>query len=121
MARSYELVPLTGLSISWPLVEHLVEGVGYLLVVGVELAAPVIAAGLLANVILGFLGRTVPQMNIFIIGFPVRILLGFGVLLLMISLMAGVTDTLAARERHEMEALLHLMRPPLNCRERSGA
>jgi flagellar biosynthetic protein FliR len=113
MARSYEAVPLGGLTISWALVERLVDGVAFLFVVGVELSAPVIAAGLLANVVLGFLGRTVPQMNIFIIGFPVRILLGFGVLLLMISLMVGVTEMLAARGKTELTQVLRLMRPPV--------
>lgn len=113
MARSYEVVPVGGLSVTWPMVNRMIDGVGYLLVVGVELAAPVIAAGLLANVVLGFLGRTVPQMNIFIIGFPVRILLGFGVLLLMISLMAGVTEMLTARSKTELETILRLMKPPV--------
>jgi flagellar biosynthetic protein FliR len=112
MARSYDAVPLGGLTISWALVDRLVEGVGFLLVVGVELSAPVIAAGLLANVVLGFLGRTVPQMNIFIIGFPVRILLGFAVMLLMVSTMVGVAEMLAIRGRTELEAVLQLMRPP---------
>jgi flagellar biosynthetic protein FliR len=112
MARSYELVPVGGLTVSWPMVHRLVDGVGFLLVVGVELAAPVVAAGLLANVVLGFLGRTVPQMNIFIIGFPVRILLGFGVLLLMISVMLGVTEMLADRSRTELDCILRLMKPP---------
>jgi flagellar biosynthesis protein FliR len=113
MARSYEIVPLGGLTVTWPLVHRMIDGVGYLLVVAVELSAPVVAAGLLANVVLGFLGRTVPQMNIFIIGFPVRILLGFGVLLLMVSMMVGVTEMLAARGRVELEAVLRLMRPPV--------
>ncbi len=112
MAKSYQAVPVTGLTISWPLVDRMVRGVGYLLMVGVELSAPIIAAGLLANVVLGFLGRTVPQMNIFIIGFPVRILLGFGVLLLMVSLMAGVAEVLASRCENEVNAVLRLMRPP---------
>jgi flagellar biosynthetic protein FliR len=113
MARSYEVVPVAGLTISWPLVSRLVDGVGYLLAVGATLSAPVIAAGLLANVALGLLGRTVPQMNIFIIGFPVRILLGFGVLLLMISLTVGIAEAMIARERSELGAVIRLMSPPI--------
>jgi len=112
MIRSYEAVPVAGLTITWPLVDRLAAGVSYLLVVGMGVAAPAIAAGLIANLILGFLGRTVPQMNILIIGFPVRIMLGLSVLLLMSSLMLGITGVLVARGRTEMRAVLQLMRAP---------
>jgi flagellar biosynthetic protein FliR len=111
VARSYEVVPMRGLSISWPLVQRLASGVSHLLLVGVELAAPVVAASLLAHLILGFLGRTMPQMNIFVIGFPIQILLGFGVLLMMVSMMLGVAELLSSRSRSELDAVLHLMRP----------
>jgi flagellar biosynthesis protein FliR len=52
-----------------------------------------------------------PQMNIFVIGFPIQILLGFGVLLMMVSMMLGVAELLSSRSRSELDAVLHLMRP----------
>jgi flagellar biosynthetic protein FliR len=112
LARSYEAVPLAGLTVSWPVVGRMVKAVAYLFVLGVELSAPVVAAGLLVNVVLGFLGRTVPQLNIFIIGFPVRIALGLGVLLLMVSMMTGLAEVLVAKGRAEMADLLAVMGPP---------
>ncbi|HOX05733.1 MAG TPA: flagellar biosynthetic protein FliR [Planctomycetota bacterium] len=111
VARSYEVVPLTGMTISWKVLGLLVNEFGFLWTISLELAAPVIASGLLANLILGIVGRTVPQMNIFIIGFPIRIGLGFGVLLLTIGMMAGVADRLSARSAEKIRAALELSRP----------
>ena len=45
---------------------------------------PLLAALFLADVALGFIARTAPQINVFIIGFPVKV--GLGILLLGISL-----------------------------------
>ncbi len=55
-------------------------------VLGVKLAVPVIASALLAEVVFGILIRVMPQMNIFIIGLPFKILLGLTILFLMVPI-----------------------------------
>lgn len=50
-------------------------------VLAVRLAVPVIAAALMAETALGILMRTVPQMNVFVVGIPLKILLGLVVIL----------------------------------------
>ena len=47
---------------------------------GVTLALPVIAAMLLANLALGVLTRTAPQLNLFAVGFPVTLATGLAML-----------------------------------------
>ena len=49
---------------------------------GLLLAMPVIAALLVTNMALGILTRTAPQLNLFGIGFPITISIGFIVLAL---------------------------------------
>ncbi len=49
---------------------------GMIFKIGVKLAAPITVAILLANIAMGIVARTVPQMNIFVVGFPVTIVLG---------------------------------------------
>jgi flagellar biosynthetic protein FliR len=53
-------------------------------VIALKMGAPLLAALFLADVALGFIARTAPQINVFIIGFPVKV--GMGILLLGISL-----------------------------------
>lgn len=49
-----------------------------------QLAAPLIVAMFLADVGLGILAKTAPQFNIFVVGLPLKILLGFMLLILLI-------------------------------------
>lgn len=49
------------------------------MVFAIRVAAPVTVALLLAEISMGFIGKTVPQLNILSIGFSVRILLGIAV------------------------------------------
>jgi flagellar biosynthetic protein FliR len=51
---------------------------------GVQLSLPIVAALLIANVALGILTRAAPQLNLFGIGFPIT--LGVGFIVLMIAL-----------------------------------
>ena len=49
---------------------------------GLRAAAPIITSLLLANLVLGLIGRTLPQLNILAIGFGLNAMLTFGVLIL---------------------------------------
>ena len=51
---------------------------------GIKFGAPVLVAILVTEIALGFIARTVPQMNVWLIGFPLKI--GIGLLLLALSL-----------------------------------
>ncbi|MCL2008954.1 MAG: flagellar biosynthetic protein FliR [Synergistaceae bacterium] len=57
-----------------------------LLVMAMRMVLPFYCAILLADVGLGFLARTVPQMNIFVLGLPLKVALGFFVLMLALPL-----------------------------------
>lgn len=57
--------------------------------VGIQLSAPFLVFGLLFNLGLGVLSRLMPQMQVFFIGMPLSILLGFIILLLVIGMMMG--------------------------------
>jgi flagellar biosynthesis protein FliR len=64
--------------------------------IGVQLSAPFLVFGLLFNLGLGVLSRLMPQMQVFFVGVPASILIGFLVLLLVIGAMISVfTDYLA--------------------------
>ncbi|HUF80741.1 MAG TPA: flagellar biosynthetic protein FliR [Burkholderiales bacterium] len=58
--------------------------------IGVQLAAPFLAFGLLFNLGLGVLSRLMPQMPVYFVGMPASILAGFLILLLVVGGMMAV-------------------------------
>jgi flagellar biosynthetic protein FliR len=56
-----------------------------------NVALPLIASGLLGEVAMGFIIRTVPQMNVFVVGIPLKIILGFLILLLVLPVYVQFT------------------------------
>jgi flagellar biosynthetic protein FliR len=56
----------------------LTEMLGQSFLLGIRAAAPAMAALLLATLVLGLIGRTVPQINVLVVGFSVNALLTIG-------------------------------------------
>lgn len=55
-----------------------------LFILGLQIAAPVVGAVLVGNVVLGILARTVPQLNVLMLAFPVQI--GLGLMMMGVAL-----------------------------------
>lgn len=66
-------------------------------VLAVNVALPLIASGLLGEVALGFIVRAIPQMNIFVVGIPLKILLGLMMLLVILPVFVSFSDVLFER------------------------
>lgn len=76
IAVSLKIVPPFGALISGGVISTLISLSGGIFVTALKLGAPVMAALLFANVAMGVIARTVPQVNIFMMGFPVTIAVG---------------------------------------------
>ena len=77
LVKSYSLIPIGMARISKPLVDKLTELSSSVFVIGLQIGAPLIVALFLANAIIGLLSRSVPQIQVFVVGFPLTLLLGF--------------------------------------------
>lgn len=91
LVESYVFVPIDGLKITGTLINNIINVFTESFIIGFKIGLPIIAAVLLAEVALGILARTVPQMNVFIVGLPLRIIVG---LLSLIFIMPGFVNTL---------------------------
>ncbi|MDQ7778497.1 MAG: flagellar biosynthetic protein FliR [Planctomycetota bacterium] len=111
LTRSFSVVPLMGLRFS-KVLQNLVtvHAAGALFEIAVQLAAPVLVAVFLATVALALVARTVPEMNVFIMGFSIRIAVGFVVLLMFVPIFAHIFVQLTGRMGTEINALTDAMR-----------
>ncbi|MHC4561682.1 MAG: flagellar biosynthetic protein FliR [Planctomycetota bacterium] len=75
--QSYDVFPIGTVPQAGQLVAGVLEGSAVMFTVALRLAAPVLAAFLLLSVALAFLARAMPEMNILMMSFPVRMALGF--------------------------------------------
>lgn len=73
----------------------LVEGLGLFFVAALEIAAPLLAALFLADVGLGLLARSAPDLNVFLLGLPAKLLLTLSLVGLTLPALPGAVRTLA--------------------------
>lgn len=76
LVESFALVPIGGMQITGSVVETMVRIFASLFVLGLRIALPIMGAVLLTDVALGIMTRAVPQINVFIVGFPIKIAVG---------------------------------------------
>ena len=87
------------------------DGLGAFMVAAVEIAAPLLAALFLTEVALGLLARAAPQMNVFILGFPLKILLTLGLVGLVLPALPGVVDNVVNRSVRSGNEIVELFEP----------
>jgi flagellar biosynthesis protein FliR len=78
MAHSFEVIKIGNVHFAaGPLSEHLIKMTAEIFDLGLRFAAPVMVSLIISTAALGIIARTVPQLNIFIVGIPLKIGLGF--------------------------------------------
>ncbi|QDT39044.1 flagellar biosynthetic protein FliR [Stratiformator vulcanicus] len=91
MIDTFQVMPPGTATLGTPAVDLLSGLVHNSLVLGIQVAAPVLAIMSVVALSMGFLGHTVPQINVLVIGFPIRVLAAL--LVLTISL-GGIGETI---------------------------
>ncbi len=87
MVQSFSLVPMDG---AWGQPSFFMAMVSYasnMFLIGLKVAAPVIGVLLLMNIAFGLMARAAPQMNVFIVSFPLTIGVGLTFIVIVIKLL----------------------------------
>ena len=80
LAESFRVVPLAGMAPDVSIAMLMEQFTVGIFVTGMKIAMPVTFAILLTNVGLGIMARTMPQMNIFVVGIPMQLMIGITML-----------------------------------------
>ncbi|MDU2066170.1 MAG: flagellar biosynthetic protein FliR [Sporomusaceae bacterium] len=73
---SFRLVPVTHVVFSKSLAPYMVDLVAGFFAIALKISLPVLVTLLLLDIGMGILAKTMPQMNIFMVGMPAKILIG---------------------------------------------
>ena len=76
IVESYRLLPPGTSQLSAPLTQEMINLTAGIFTLGFQIGAPLIISLFIVNMILGFIARAVPQMNVFVVGSPLTILIG---------------------------------------------
>lgn len=94
LAESFFTLPIASSGMGAPGFEQLASWGGRIFSAGVQLSLPMVAALLITNIALGILTRAAPQLNIFGIGFPITLSVGFIVIALALPYLATPLERL---------------------------
>ena len=106
VAESFSVLPVGSLPFNAVSLAALVKAGSMMFALGVLLALPLITALLVTNLALGVLARVAPALNIFAVGFPVTLALGFLVLMLSLPYMGAAMDPVFNRGFAVLESVL---------------
>lgn len=109
LAQSYKLIPVLGFHIDAGFTKLLVEITVYMFIIAVKIATPIVIAVLTTDIAMGFIARTVPQMNVFIVGLPLKILVGLVALFLMLPVYIWLYSVLLVRFYEYLDRIMLLM------------
>ena len=94
LVESFRVVPIAGMEGNLSLAMLMANFTGTIFLTGMKIAMPITFAILLTNVGLGILSRTMPQMNIFVVGIPMQLMIGITVLSMIIPFYVLFLDVL---------------------------
>ena len=94
LVESFRAVPIAGMEGNVSLALLIANFTGTIFLTGMKIAMPITFAILLTNVGLGILSRTMPQMNIFVVGIPLQLMIGITVLSMIIPFYVLFLDVL---------------------------
>jgi flagellar biosynthesis protein FliR len=111
VAGSFALVPLPFAGAPELVAGDVVRFFTQALFIVFQIAAPVAIALFLVNVMLGLMARVAPQMNVFVVGFPIQITVGLIMLIVSLPLLGAVFPSLIDTSSRQLDTVLRAMGP----------
>jgi flagellar biosynthetic protein FliR len=109
MAESLHVIPLLEFTAAETVLTFLVGLLGKTCITAVKIAAPLVVILILTNIAMGLVARLVPQMNVFMLSFPVTLGVGLVALGLTLPSFLVVVRDLFTRLGGDLFALLRLL------------
>ncbi|WP_240375325.1 flagellar biosynthetic protein FliR [Bacillus piscicola] len=109
---SYEFIPLDQLTLPFgreAVIKHVVESFGKMFTIAFQMSFPIIGSLFLVDIALGMMSRAVPQMNVFVVGLPLKIFAGLPLLAITLPVFFMAADHLFQDMFQAMRTLMGLL------------
>lgn len=91
---SFGTLPIGSAVFNTGLVNGLIDLFGTVFATGIKIAGPILATILITDIALGTISKMVPQINIFVIGMPLKIGIGIIILIITMPMFIAVMETI---------------------------
>jgi flagellar biosynthesis protein FliR len=108
---SFRVLPVVRWPASWGSFPVWSILLGRIFEISVKLSLPLLAALFITNAILGMIARTMPQINVFVIGMPVQIVAGFVILIMMLGGLISAETQGFLQWAHELKGFIRQLQP----------
>ncbi|WP_086296588.1 flagellar biosynthetic protein FliR [Campylobacter devanensis] len=105
LAYGLEYIPLGGFYPEQNILKYASQGMVNLFLYGFIISFPILALTLMSDLIFGMLMKTMPQFNLLVVGFPIKITIAFVVLMAILAVIVKVFTTLMMRVLNDLPSL----------------
>ncbi len=107
IVKSYEVLPVGNLAIDRLLSKGISIG-GQVFVLAVKIASPILIGMIIINVLMGFIYKAAPQVNIFFVSIPVYVFVGLLILFLFVPILTNFLEIQFSSLKEEINRILIL-------------
>lgn len=107
---SYEMIPIDQFIPfhNGGIIEFVVDTFNRMFLIAFQMAIPIVGCLFLVDVALGIIARAVPQLNVFVVGLPIKIFVSFVIILFYLSLFMLLVRNLFSTMFETMRGLMQL-------------
>lgn len=106
VADTFKLIPIGGIRVGGQLYDTMVGFLSQYIIVGFRIILPIFAVTLIVNVILALLAKVAPQMNMFVIGIQLKLLIGLVIIFLLIGILPTMSELIFEEMRKTVIAVI---------------
>lgn len=106
VADTFKLIPIGGIKVGSQLYETMVGFLSQYIIIGFRIILPIFAVTLIVNVILALLAKVAPQMNMFVVGIQLKLLVGLVVIFMLIGILPSMSELIFEEMRRMTIAVI---------------
>lgn len=108
--NSYQFIPIDAFIPfeDKTIADFVIDSFNYMFTIAFQMAIPIVGTLFLVDVALGIIARAVPQLNVFVVGLPLKILVSFLAILIFLSLYMTVAKNIFDAMFRTMQQLMQL-------------
>lgn len=106
IADTFKLIPVGGIKVGSQLYNTVIGFLSQYMIIGFRIVLPIFAVTLIVNVILALLAKVAPQMNMFVVGIQLKLIVGLVVIFLLIGILPSMSELIFEEMRRMVIAVI---------------